>query len=196
MTSALPIAALIEQRSSTLGLTRAALIQRLGYRNIAKGLRSLECLCNGDLDRYPDLMRALPSALCVSDEEVSNAAIDTSAALQAVHETKMKEDDASYRRTFQPHAVVLARPAQIFVIALLDTEHLLRIDVDLSTPSDTWLPQAVAAMPERVLGFNKPDGVVMNYSPDEAVYFDLATRSTTQLPTAKRIGRASLCIGG
>lgn len=196
MTFALPIAALIDQRSSTLGLTRVLLVQRLGYSNIAKGLRSLECVCNGDLDRYPELMRALPSALRVSDQEVSNAAIDTSAALQALHDNRMKEDDASYRRTFQPHAVILARPAQVFVIALLDTDQLLRINVDLSTPRDTWLAQAVAAMPERVLGFDKPDGVVMNYGPDDAVHFDLATKTTTQLSTAKRIGRATSSIGG
>lgn len=196
MTSALPIAALIEQRSSKLGLTPAALVQRLGYRNIAKGLRRLECVCNGDLGRYPDLIRALPNVLCVSDQEVSNAAIDTSAALQAVHDNSVNEDDAFYRRMFQPHAVILARPAQIFVIALLDADHLLRVNVDLSTPRDTWLAQAVAAMPERVLGFDKPDGVVMNYSPDDAVHFDLATKTKTQLSTAKRIGRATSSIGG
>lgn len=191
MSSALPIASLIEQRTSVLCLTRAELVQRLGYRNISKGLRSLEYVCSGDLSRYPDLLRALPGALEVSRQEIDDAVLDTLATLQAVHDEEMKVADASYRRTFQPHAVILARPAQVFVIALLNAEHLLRINVDLSAPRDTWLAQAVAAIPARVLGFDKPHGIVMNYSPDDAVHFDLATQTTTQLSAAKRIGRAS-----
>lgn len=191
MSSALPIASLIEQRTSVLGLTRAELVQRLGYRNISKGLRSLECVCNGDLNRYPDLLRALPGALEISRQETDDAVRDTLATLQAVYDEEMKIADASYRLTFRPHAVILARPAQVFVIALLNAEHLLRINVDLSAPRDSWLAQAVAAMPERVLGFDKPHGIVMNYSPDDAVHYDLATQTALQLPVAKRIGRAS-----
>jgi len=199
MTSLLPIALFIEQRSSNLGLNRTTLVRRLGYRNVAKGLHSLDAVCKGQLDRYPDLLRALPVALDVADRDVAEAASDTQAALQAAYDEKREEEDALYRRTFQPHAIILtkrSRPTQIFVVALLGTERPLRIDVDPSTPRDTWLPQAVAAIPERVLGFTKPVGIVMNYSPDEAVQYDLATKAATPLTAAKRIGRTHFSIGG
>lgn len=199
MTSLLPIAVLIERRSRMLGLKRTALVRRLGYRNIAKGLRSLEAVCSGGLARYPDLLRALPGALNMSDREVYEVASDTEVALQAASAKKDKEGEALYRRTFRPHAIILTErslPAQIFVVALLGAERLLRIDVDLSAPRDTWLPQAVAAMPERVPGFTKPVGIVMNYSPDEAVQYDLITKTATPLTAAKRIGHAHLSING
>lgn len=198
MISSLPIRVLIEQRSKQLGLKPAALVQRLGYQNISKGLRSLERVCCGELERHGDLMRVLPAALEVPESEVSKVIASTRAAMQAESDKKQKAEDTLYRETFQPHAVIVtehSRPTQIFVVALLGAEQLLRIDVDLSRPRDTWLSQAVAAIPGGVPGFSKPVGVVMNYSPDEAVQFDLATGSTLRLPSAKRVGRASLTIG-
>src|SRR5690606_30042269 len=119
MTALLPIAVLIDQRSNTLGLKRAALVQRLGYRNIAKGLRSLEGLCNGELDRYPDLLSALPGTLGVSEREVSEAVSDTKKVLQAAYDKKCEEEEALYRRMFEPHAIILtehSRPSQVFVV--------------------------------------------------------------------------------
>lgn len=199
MTSTLPIAILIKQRCQTLGISRSDLVTRLGYRNITKGLRNVQNVCNGKLVRYPALIRSLPNALNVSDRAVDTAINNTKAVLKAAAKNKQEHENALYRANFQPHAVILterSRPSPIFVVALLGADTLLRINVDLSQPRETWLPQAVAAVPAHVVGFGKPVAVVMNYSPNEAVQFDLVTKVTTHLDSAKRTGRANLSIRG
>ena len=56
----------VPHRSRVLDLSRPDLMRRAGYKNIAKGLRRLDELLAGDLDKTRGLIRALPAAL---DEE-------------------------------------------------------------------------------------------------------------------------------
>jgi hypothetical protein len=44
-----PIHTLIENRRKTLGIRRSELTRRCGSKNVAKGLRRLDALCDGDL---------------------------------------------------------------------------------------------------------------------------------------------------
>jgi hypothetical protein len=47
MKSDLAIAALIRSRMTELGLSRGEFAKRLGYKNIAKGIRRIDVLCDG-----------------------------------------------------------------------------------------------------------------------------------------------------
>jgi hypothetical protein len=55
----------VPHRSRVLDLSRPDLMRRAGYKNIAKGLRRLDELLAGDLDKTRGLIRALPAALDV-----------------------------------------------------------------------------------------------------------------------------------
>jgi hypothetical protein len=50
MKSDLAIATLIRSRMAELGLSRGEFLKRLGYKNIAKGIRRIDVLCDGDLE--------------------------------------------------------------------------------------------------------------------------------------------------
>ena len=58
MKSNLAIATLIQSRMTELGLSRGEFAKRLGYKNIAKGIRRIDALCEGDItgehSRLPD----------------------------------------------------------------------------------------------------------------------------------------------
>jgi hypothetical protein len=60
-----PIHNLIETRRVPLGLRRGELARRCGFKNISKGLRRIENLCNGDLvsPAAKTVIVALPAAL-------------------------------------------------------------------------------------------------------------------------------------
>ena len=45
-----PIRDLIENQQKQLGLRRSELARRCGFKNLAKGLRRIDGLCDGDLD--------------------------------------------------------------------------------------------------------------------------------------------------
>src|ERR1700716_2471922 len=70
MKSNLAIATLIRSRMTELGLTRGELSKRLGYKNIAKGIRRIDALCEGDLEGTKQLLDVLPQALETSPETV------------------------------------------------------------------------------------------------------------------------------
>jgi hypothetical protein len=57
--SSLAIQVLIDERSRELGLSRSELVQRCGYKNISKGIRRLDELYAGDLQRTAHLLAGL-----------------------------------------------------------------------------------------------------------------------------------------
>src|SRR6516165_8706310 len=73
----LAIGSLIINRLRVLDLRRQHLLRRAGYKNIAKGLRRLDELLAGELDKTRDLIRALPAALDVPPEVVEHAIEET-----------------------------------------------------------------------------------------------------------------------
>ena len=50
MKSDLAIATFIRSRMTELDLSRGEFAKRLGYKNIAKGIRRIDALCDGNID--------------------------------------------------------------------------------------------------------------------------------------------------
>ena len=73
MKSDLAIATLIRSRMTELGLSRGEFAKRLGYKNIAKGIRRIDALCEGDIEGTKQFLDVLPQALETSAETVKRA---------------------------------------------------------------------------------------------------------------------------
>jgi hypothetical protein len=56
-----------------LGLSRGEFVKRLGYKNIAKGIRRIDVLCDGDLEGTKHVLDVLLQALETSAETVKRA---------------------------------------------------------------------------------------------------------------------------
>ena len=204
--SNLPIAELISRRSHELGIGPSELVRRCGYKNIDKGLRRVEELCRGESQRTRSLISGLSRALGVSDDVVQKAIDDTAKQLH-------QAEEAAWRASFKPHAIILTDrriPQPIFVAAIIG--ELRRIDFPPCATADTYVSLAIEGIRARLarwnrefnplmsLGsyhlpaFGRPTCFVVNYSPDHAVRFDLDGHALESLPTAHRIGQATLFI--
>jgi hypothetical protein len=95
-----PIENLVTQRCRELGLSRTELVVRCGYKNTSKGLRRLDQVNTGDLEKAVFLLRGLPKALQLSPEIVQGAVDETIRQIAA-------EADARYRASFEPHGYLL-----------------------------------------------------------------------------------------
>ena len=195
----LPIAALICGRSEELGWSAVEVVRRCGYKNIPKGLRRLEQLCQGDFARSTALMHALPSALEVGAEVVEQAVEQTQQNLR-------EAEEVAWRERFRPHAVILTErkvPQPIFVAAMVGVERLLRVDLDHALDPATYVTQAMDGLKQRVTrwngmipAFGRPVGFIVNFTPDSAARFDLDGNEVEVFDAAYRLGRAQFCIGG
>jgi hypothetical protein len=86
------------------------------------------------------------------------------------------------------------------------SERWLKIELDLSKPSNTFVQKAIAALSSRTdLGkdgrlsvpfFGYALGFIVNYSPDQAVRYDLKGNAVENLSKAFRLGRASFSLKG
>ena len=194
----LPITALICNRSEELGLSAVELVRRCGYKNLAKGLRRLEQFCQGDFARSTTLIHALPSALEVTAEVVKQAVEQTQKQLHDADETV-------WRDSFRPHAIIVTErkvPQPIFVAAMVGVERLLRVDLDHALDPATYITQAMDGLKQRLTrwngmipAFGRPVGLIVNFSPDNAVRFDLDGKAVEVFDAAYRLGRAQFCIG-
>jgi hypothetical protein len=193
-----PIQALIENRRREQGLTRIDLVRRAGYANTAKGLRRLEALMNDDLDSSRGLIAKLPEALELPPEIIAEAIEETR---REVHE----REELAYRTAFKPHAIIVTErriPEQITFALLTGVPRHLRIDFDLSKDRSTFVHQALSETRLRLQRFNgvipffgEAMGIVVNYSPERAVQYDLEGKSVQILKGAQRCGQGYLQIG-
>ena len=197
--SAYPIGRLIEDRQHALGLSRADLIRRTGQKNISKGMRRLDTLLAGDLSDAEFLLRHLPEALelprSVFDAEVTATRLQLAQEAEAVE----AERDKAWRAAFKPHAIIVPErsvPSPIFAAALIGVERLLRIDFDHTRDPETYLKQSLNRLPPSVLTFGRPIGILVNYSPDHAVRYDLIGTVMERLPNAVRPGEAKITLKG
>jgi hypothetical protein len=89
-------------------------------------------------------------------------------------------------------------PSPIFVAAFMGVDRLLRIRLDTDAPPDTFSQQARQRLPPDggVPGFGWIVGYVVNYSPDEAVQFDLEGHEVARFGRAIRLGQTTVRIGG
>jgi len=208
----LPIKTLISNRCDELGLRPAEVVRRCGYKNISKGLRRLESVTQGCFKGNEALIQALPSALGVAAEVVKEAVEATQRQIYGANE-------AAWRAAFRPHAVILTekqRPEQIFIAAIIGVDRILRVDLDPAEGEVTYIVQALKGIRQKLarwnpkginvssvgLGdlplptFGRPVGVIVNYTPDRAVRFDLTGQPIEALDRAHRIGEAQLSLKG
>jgi hypothetical protein len=200
MKSDLAIAALIRSRMAELGLSRGEFAKRLGYKNIAKGIRRIDALCEGDIEGTKHFLDVLPQALETSAETVKLALEQTVRELELAEKQEAEAHDKLWRENFCPHAIILTErtvPSPIFVAAMIGIEKLLRIDVDATQGPVSFVRQVLDRLPEGVPAFGKAIGFVINYSPDKAVRFDRNGQPIAILDKAVRPGTATLLrLGG
>jgi hypothetical protein len=199
MKSDLAIATLIRSRLTELGLSRGEFVKRLGYKNIAKGIRRIDVLCEGNIEGTKQFMDVLPQALETSAEIVTLALDQTVREIELAEQQEAEARDKIWRETFCPHAIVLTErtvPSPIFVAAIIGIEKLLRIDLDATQGPVSFVRQVLDRLPEGVPAFGKPIGFVINYSPDKAVRFDSNGQPIAMLDKAVRPGTAVLRLGG
>ena len=199
----LAIGSLIINRLRVLDLRRQHLLRRAGYKNIAKGLRRLDELLAGELDKTSDLIRALPAALDVPPEVVEHAIQETRRRTAEAQQAAEQARQTVWRAAFRPHAIILTErtvPHPIFVAAFIGVERLLRIDFDSASVPVSYVKQAVSGIrqklaefssetgriPEMLPAFGCPIGVIVNYTPKRAVRFDLNGDALEILPRAHR----------
>jgi hypothetical protein len=207
----LAIESLIVNCSRVLDLSRPDLVRRAGYKNIAKGLRRLDKLLAGDLNNTRNLIRALPAALDVPPEVVEHAIEKTRRRIAEAQEAAGQAREAAWRATFRPHAVILTErtvPQPIFVAAIIGVERLLGIDFDLALPPLSYASQALTGIRRRLWefssesgriadalpGFGRPIGVIVNYTPDRAIRFDLDGNALEILPRAHRPAETYIAV--
>ncbi len=195
------IAVLIKTRSRELGLTRTQLVTRVGYKNAAKGLRRLDELFAGNLKSSKSLIDGLPAALELSWDIVARAVKETQCEVQEVNRDEAEKADRAWRIAFKPHAYFATErstPSQITMCAISGgPERWLKIPLDLTQPPLTFLYQALgqAKTKKAVPFFDKVIGVIINYTPDRAICFDLNGNPTKLLPKAWHPGRVKLMLG-
>ena len=215
---ATPLGGLIQSRMRELGLDRERLGFRLGYHNPAKAAGRVDALCSRTpfSDKSRRALDRLAAALEVSTSVVTDAVAETeelmAARAQLQHEARRLErgrDEAQWRSTFEPHAVLLTehrRPTQITLCAFTGgAERWLTVRFDLSRSPLTFVQQVSDALPRMtgveangrrsVMFFGAVNGFVINYSPNQAVGFDLLGSPLRVLPTAYRCGELTLSAG-
>jgi hypothetical protein len=195
MKSDLAIAILVRSRMTELGLSRSEFAKRLGYKNIAKGIRRIDALCAGDIEGTKQFLDVLPQALELSEETVKRALDQTVRELELAEQQEAHAREKIWRETFCPHAIILTErtvPSPIFVAAMIGVEKLLRIDLDATHGPVSFVRQVLDRLPEGVPAFGRPVGFVINYSPDKAVRFDLNGQPIAILDKAVRPGTAVL----
>jgi hypothetical protein len=175
----LAIRNLIEARSRELGLGQAELVRRCGYKNISKGIRRLDQLCAGNLQKATSLTAGLPLALELSPEIVQQTMDETLEQLEERASRTAAEAEAAWRASFKPHAYLLGtydRPSQLLFFGITGgAERWLKIRLDISQPPVSYAGQALAVARKTpfVQYFGRTTGFIVNYSPDHAVRFDL-----------------------
>jgi plasmid maintenance system antidote protein VapI len=118
MKSDLAIAALIQSRMTELGLSRGEFAKRLGYKNLAKGIRRIDALCEGDIEGTNQFLDVLPRALETSAETVKRALEQTARELELAEKQEAEARENIWRESFRPHAIILTEdtvPSPIFV---------------------------------------------------------------------------------
>jgi hypothetical protein len=197
----LAIQNLITNRCGELRLGRAELVRRCGYKNISKGIRRLEQVYAGELQKGISLLRGLPSALELTPEVVRQAVDETLGELNDRALRSAAEADAAWRAAFKPHAYLLGtrtRPSQLLFFAITGgAERWLKIPLDLSQPPLSYATQALAVVRRTpfVQYFGATTGFIVNYTPDHAVRFDLESNPVETFTRAYRPMEVTVSLG-
>jgi hypothetical protein len=188
------IQSLIENRRLELGLRKQDVVRKAGYTNIGKGCRRYDELLAGDLKTTTGLLERLPTALDIPAETVT----------EAVNETKRQywaRVDAEWRSAFRPQGFIITEhlvPTQITFAAITGADRHLWVDFEPGSAPLSYLGQTLKAARQRspIMYFGNATGVIVNYSPDHAIRFDLDGTPLEVLSGAHRGGSLSFSIRG
>jgi hypothetical protein len=115
-----PIHNLIETRRASLGVGRGELARRCGFKNVSKGLRRIENVCNGDLASpgAKAVIVALPAALELEASDVGKAVKETAVIITRARAEEEAKREAAWRASFKPVAYLVgteSRPSRFMV---------------------------------------------------------------------------------
>ncbi len=199
-----PLFLLIERRRNELGLRKGELAVRCGCINPEKGIRWIDAIGRGQIDhpRAQEILKALPGALVIDQTEFDQALALTHKQIEEREQKEEAERDAALRASFRPHGFFVTKrsvPSQIVICGLCGgPEKFLRIELDLSQSSITFVRQAVefAKQNPTVPFFGKVQALIVNYSPDFAVRYDLNGSPIETIDQAYAPGRIELLSRG
>ena len=124
------------ERARALGLSRSALVERLGYQDLNAGHRVLtELLMTGTVS--PFIAHRLAEALEVEPELLDAVLVETARQQQDEARARILERERAYWDRFGPHLRVETErqtPSPLFVAALYTTARLRVVP----TPDETW----------------------------------------------------------
>ncbi len=198
-----PIHGLVEGRREQLGIARSELVRRFGFKNVAKGIRRLDALCDGDLASSSArmILAALPVALGVEAGEVEKAVQATATIIARAKAEEEARQEAASRASFKPSAFLLgtaSRPSSITIYGLSGgAERWLKIPLDLSQSPITFARQALTVVRRTptVPFFGATMGFIINYTPDRAVRFDIGGTPVEDFERAYVPGAVDIFIG-
>ena len=176
-----PMFRLIEAQRKKLGLGKAEIVRCCGCKNVSKGLRWLEVICSGDTShsRAREILDRLPAALEIDQADFDHALAETQRQVNEQRAKEAVQREADLRARFKPHGIFVTEcsvPSQIVMCGLTGgPKKWLRIELDLSQSPITFVQQAIdlAKQKPTVPFFGKVRGMVINYSFDLAVRYDL-----------------------
>ena len=86
------------------------------------------------------------------------------------------------------------RPSSIWAVAVLGTDRLLRIELDIGLPSATFVRQALKALPKTVPYFGRVIAFRINYKPTFSVKYSLDGKPLATYDEPATIGAATLVL--
>jgi len=179
-----PFSGLIESRLADLGPTKAQLIARLGYRNIAKGLSRLDQVCRGEFNKADFLLSGLARGLNLEPSQIEEARV-------ATVQERTQRQEAEEAHSFRPHAIFLTEhrvPTQIVIAGIIGADRQRYVYFDDDAAPETFRDTVLGAMPSAIPTFGRVQGFVINYRLDHAVEYDLSGNVVTDYDRIRRLG--------
>jgi hypothetical protein len=144
--------------------------------------------------------------LDLAPEVVSRAIEDTRRVIAEAKARAREEAEAAWRAAFRPHAMIIGertRPSPIFIVAIMGTNRILRVDFDTTGDSESYVGMALAGIQQRLVefkgmlpAFGRAVGFIVNYTPDFAIRYSLDGVPQEVFDAAYRVGDAELLIKG
>ena len=189
----LPIKTLVNAQCELLGLSTVELVERMGYKNRAKGLRRLQDLTNFAAVSSGQFLHALSAALDTGKHDIELA---LSNSKQILRERELAKWDAD----FKPHAVIQTahdgRPKQIGIAAMIGAMSWRTIEFASDLSESNYLTYALKQYSEREhrisVFFCAPMALAINVRPDRCLRYSLSGEFIEELHRAVRLGQIQI----
>jgi len=162
----------IQTQMTALGIRRQDIAQRLGYRNITKGLRRFDAWMAGTREPAPQQRRLLSSFLEINPEELD--------ALLA-RDRQLRHKKRRGKRAADPHYYLTVR-----LMAAVHRKR--RLDVEVSQREAIALARQTARRWRKKCALNTPNNQTLWFNEDGAVY------ALTEEGPSMRIGGKSVSM--